>query len=225
MFARGASGAREPGVRELLLDASREPQGRRSHPLASRPAVASSRSWPNRSPLPPPRPRSISPRPCATTSTARWRERRVERTPEEWTEILKGYARSYGAVDAGIAELRPYHVYTNVGRGTGTYGESDQSRPPLGPRLHRRDGPRPHAAGAGRAGRRGVGPPVRGRRQDRAHTGEHDPAPGLSGAGPHRRQLPGHRPAGGARRRPRRDRPHGPADDAAAWARGCGSAW
>jgi ferredoxin len=47
---------------------------------------------------------------------------RVERPPEEWTAILKEYARSYGAVDVGVAEVQPYHVYTHIGRGTGTYG-------------------------------------------------------------------------------------------------------
>lgn len=47
---------------------------------------------------------------------------RVERTPGQWTAILKEYARSYGAVDVGVAELQPYHVYSNIGRGTGTYG-------------------------------------------------------------------------------------------------------
>ncbi len=47
---------------------------------------------------------------------------RVERSPEEWTAILKEYARSYGAVDVGVAELQPYHVYSHIGRGTGTYG-------------------------------------------------------------------------------------------------------
>jgi ferredoxin len=30
---------------------------------------------------------------------------------------------SLGAVDVGVAELRPYHVYSHVGRGTGGYGE------------------------------------------------------------------------------------------------------
>ena len=51
-------------------------------------------------------------------------ETRVERSPGEWTEILKTYARSYGAIDAGVTELRPYHVYSNVGRGSGVYGET-----------------------------------------------------------------------------------------------------
>jgi len=36
---------------------------------------------------------------------------------------LKAMAVDLGAIDAGIAELRPSHIYTNVGRGTGTYGE------------------------------------------------------------------------------------------------------
>ena len=47
---------------------------------------------------------------------------RVERSPGQWTAILKEYARSYGAVDAGVTEVKPYHVYSHVGRGTGTYG-------------------------------------------------------------------------------------------------------
>lgn len=47
---------------------------------------------------------------------------RVERSPGQWTAILKEYARSYGAVDVGVAELKPYHIYTHIGRGTGTYG-------------------------------------------------------------------------------------------------------
>lgn len=51
-------------------------------------------------------------------------DRRIERSPERWTAILKEYARSYGAVAAGVAELRPYHIYTHVGRGTGEYGSA-----------------------------------------------------------------------------------------------------
>ena len=47
---------------------------------------------------------------------------RTERSPEVWTEAIKSLARSFGAVDVGVTELRPYHVYTHVGRGTGTYG-------------------------------------------------------------------------------------------------------
>jgi ferredoxin len=47
---------------------------------------------------------------------------KVERSPEEWTAILKRYALSYGAVDVGVAELLPCHVYSHIGRGTGVYG-------------------------------------------------------------------------------------------------------
>jgi ferredoxin len=48
---------------------------------------------------------------------------RVERKPESWTSAIKELARSLGAIDVGVAELRPYHVYTHVGRGTGSFGE------------------------------------------------------------------------------------------------------
>jgi len=47
---------------------------------------------------------------------------RVERPPEEWTAILKEYARSFGAVEVGVTELRAYHIYSHIGRGTGVYG-------------------------------------------------------------------------------------------------------
>jgi ferredoxin len=49
---------------------------------------------------------------------------RVERSPEYWTSTIKELAISLGAVDAGVTELRPYHVYTHIGRGTGTYGDA-----------------------------------------------------------------------------------------------------
>ena len=48
----------------------------------------------------------------------------VERSPETWTSAIKRLALSFGAVDTGVTELRPYHIYTNVGRGTGSYGEA-----------------------------------------------------------------------------------------------------
>lgn len=48
---------------------------------------------------------------------------RVERPPEQWTAILKQYAQSYGAIDVGATSIRPYHIYTHIGRGTGVYGE------------------------------------------------------------------------------------------------------
>jgi len=48
---------------------------------------------------------------------------RVERSPEFWTAAIKELALYHGALVAGVTELRPYHVYTHIGRGTGTYGE------------------------------------------------------------------------------------------------------
>ncbi len=47
----------------------------------------------------------------------------LERSPEQWTAILKAYARSYGAVEVGVTRVEPYHIYSHVGRGTGVYGE------------------------------------------------------------------------------------------------------
>jgi ferredoxin len=38
------------------------------------------------------------------------------------TGYLKGFARYWGARDVGITELRPYHVYSHIGRGKGVYG-------------------------------------------------------------------------------------------------------
>jgi ferredoxin len=46
----------------------------------------------------------------------------VDRPPEEWVGAIERLAKSYGAIDVGVTDLRPYHVYTHIGRGTGTYG-------------------------------------------------------------------------------------------------------
>jgi reductive dehalogenase len=46
-----------------------------------------------------------------------------ERPAPEMTALVKRLALHLGARDVGVAELRPYHVYTHVGRGTGTWGE------------------------------------------------------------------------------------------------------
>lgn len=43
--------------------------------------------------------------------------------PEEMTGYLKQLAIYYGALDAGITELKPHHVYSHVGRGTGSWGD------------------------------------------------------------------------------------------------------
>jgi ferredoxin len=48
---------------------------------------------------------------------------RVELQPLEASALLKRLARYYGALEAGVTALRPYHVYTHVGRGSGTWGE------------------------------------------------------------------------------------------------------
>ncbi len=40
------------------------------------------------------------------------------------TEYLKSLARYFGACEVGVAEIRPYHVYSHVGRGLGRYGEA-----------------------------------------------------------------------------------------------------
>jgi ferredoxin len=46
-----------------------------------------------------------------------------KRPPGAMSEYIKDLARYYGAHSVGITDLRPYHVYSHVGRGTGTYGE------------------------------------------------------------------------------------------------------
>ena len=43
--------------------------------------------------------------------------------PEAMTKYLKSLAIYYGARDVGIAELRPYHVYSHIGRDFKRYGE------------------------------------------------------------------------------------------------------
>ena len=47
----------------------------------------------------------------------------LERSPEAWSADVKTLARGWGALEVGITEVRPYHVYTHVGRGTGRWGE------------------------------------------------------------------------------------------------------
>lgn len=49
-------------------------------------------------------------------------ETAVPVTPANITSLVKGLARHYGACDVGITELYDYHVYTHIGRGSGTYG-------------------------------------------------------------------------------------------------------
>jgi ferredoxin len=43
-------------------------------------------------------------------------------SPDAETDYVKALASYYGAKDVGITDLRPYHVYSHVGRGSGEYG-------------------------------------------------------------------------------------------------------
>jgi ferredoxin len=45
-------------------------------------------------------------------------------TPEEATSTIKNLARYWGAHSVGIAALKPYHIYSHVGRGSGAYGQA-----------------------------------------------------------------------------------------------------
>lgn len=47
---------------------------------------------------------------------------RREWSPEAATDELTALARKAGAVDAAAAELRPHHIYSHTGRGTGAWG-------------------------------------------------------------------------------------------------------
>ncbi len=42
--------------------------------------------------------------------------------PGQITVYIKHLGKYFGALDVGITELRPYHVYSHIGRGSGTYG-------------------------------------------------------------------------------------------------------
>ncbi len=48
--------------------------------------------------------------------------RRETLSSEAMTAYLKSLARYYGALDVGVTELRPYHVYSHIGRGPGEWG-------------------------------------------------------------------------------------------------------
>lgn len=43
-------------------------------------------------------------------------------SPKQLTPYLRHLAVYYGALDVGITRLKPYHVYSHIGRGSGTYG-------------------------------------------------------------------------------------------------------
>ncbi len=48
---------------------------------------------------------------------------RMERTPAAMTAMVKDLVLYHGARAVGVTELRPYHIYSHVGRGSGTWGE------------------------------------------------------------------------------------------------------
>jgi ferredoxin len=43
-------------------------------------------------------------------------------TPQEAASYIKGMTKHFGAVEVGITELKPYHIYSHIGRGPGEYG-------------------------------------------------------------------------------------------------------
>jgi ferredoxin len=49
--------------------------------------------------------------------------RRQTLPAESASQYLKHLARCWGAHRSGIAEVRDYHIYSHIGRGTGAYGE------------------------------------------------------------------------------------------------------
>jgi len=50
-------------------------------------------------------------------------ENQVSLPLQQMTDFIKNLARYYGGLTVGITELKPYHVYSHVGRGEGVYGD------------------------------------------------------------------------------------------------------
>jgi ferredoxin len=50
-------------------------------------------------------------------------ENTYHESPELLTQTVKKLAGYYGALTCGIAALNPAHIYSHIGRGTGTYGD------------------------------------------------------------------------------------------------------
>ena len=53
-------------------------------------------------------------------------------SPEHLTQAVKKLAYFYGALNCGIASLQPSHIYSYIGRGTGTYGDPINLDHPFG---------------------------------------------------------------------------------------------
>ena len=49
-------------------------------------------------------------------------KKRMDYSPEILTQTVKYLATFYGALDCGITILKPAHIYSHIGRGSGTYG-------------------------------------------------------------------------------------------------------
>ena len=60
------------------------------------------------------------------------------------TEFVKSLTCYFGALDVGITELKPEHVYSHIGRGPGEWGGRIGSRAQIRHRFHRRNGLRDH---------------------------------------------------------------------------------
>lgn len=64
---------------------------------------------------------------CAALQTAVEGEpaaHQVVLEPEVWADRLKKLALSNGAVAVGVTRLQPHHIYSHIGRGAGTWGET-----------------------------------------------------------------------------------------------------
>lgn len=48
---------------------------------------------------------------------------RTKSSVKDFTIIVKKLAKYYGALDCGITDLKPAHIYSHIGRGTGKYGD------------------------------------------------------------------------------------------------------
>ena len=49
-------------------------------------------------------------------------EKKTPGSPEEFTRTVKYLGGHYGALNVGIATLKPGHIYSHIGRGSGEYG-------------------------------------------------------------------------------------------------------
>jgi len=50
-------------------------------------------------------------------------EQNYELPQDKMSAYIKNLAIYFGALDVGITELKPYHVYSHIGRGSGVYGD------------------------------------------------------------------------------------------------------